>query len=104
MRRLTEDGAVGPAFLYVAASVVVGLAAAWAGVSAGRVVRAGGATLAGAGTEGPAVEATDFEVPRTTTAVTPIEARAPMARARAATRARRGDARLDGRGRGAMGA
>jgi len=36
--RLTEDGAVGLACLYVAASVVVGLAAAWAGMSAGRAV------------------------------------------------------------------
>lgn len=34
--RLTEDGAVGLALGYVAASVVIGLLAAWAGMSAGR--------------------------------------------------------------------
>lgn len=34
--RLTEDGAVGLALGYVAASVVVGLLAAWAGMAAGR--------------------------------------------------------------------
>jgi CrcB protein len=36
--RLTEDGAVGMATGYVAASVVVGLLAAWAGMAAGRVL------------------------------------------------------------------
>ncbi len=34
--RLTEDGAVGLALGYVAASVVIGLLAAWAGMSTGR--------------------------------------------------------------------
>jgi len=35
---LTEDGALGLASAYVAASVLVGLAAAWAGISAGRAI------------------------------------------------------------------
>ncbi len=34
--RLTEDGAVALAFGYVAASVAIGLLAAWAGMAAGR--------------------------------------------------------------------
>ena len=36
--RLTEDGAVGLALGYVAASVVIGLLAAWAGMATGRAV------------------------------------------------------------------
>src|SRR5215213_4901084 len=36
--RLTEDGAVALALAYVAASVVVGLLAAWAGMAAGRAM------------------------------------------------------------------
>ena len=36
--RLTEDGAVGLALGYVAASVAVGLLAAWGGMAAGRLI------------------------------------------------------------------
>ena len=36
--RLTEDGAIGMAAGYVAASVAVGLLAAWAGMAAGRAL------------------------------------------------------------------
>ncbi len=36
--RLTEDGAVGLALGYVAASVAIGLLAAWAGMAAGRAL------------------------------------------------------------------